>query len=97
MSGAGLFDWVSKAFNWIKDNKVISTIGDVVSSIPGMHPLVGTVSGLAKSVGLGRKRGARTFKRQVGGAIRLSGAGVSLAGGSNNRSGRPSQKLHILM
>ena len=49
--GRGLWDAIKGAWNWVKDNKVIST---VASMIP--HPLAQRVGGVAGQLGLGRRK-----------------------------------------
>ena len=54
--GGGVLDWLKGAFNWVKDNKIISK---GLSLIP--HPLGQAGSVAAKIVGLGRRRPRRLY------------------------------------
>ncbi|MDR3680475.1 MAG: hypothetical protein P4L41_10960 [Flavipsychrobacter sp.] len=48
--GTGLWDSIKNAFNWVKDNKIIST---VASLIP--HPAGQAVGNIAGQLGFGRR------------------------------------------
>ena len=60
LNGKGFFDVIKKIGGFIKDNKILSTVG---SMIP--HPGVQAAARLAGSVGLGRK-GRKGRKGQKG-------------------------------
>ena len=47
--GKGLMDWLGKAHNWIRDNKIISNVASV---LPGIGPAIGSVAG---ALGYGRR------------------------------------------
>ena len=65
MGGAGFGDWLGKAFNWLKGNKILSGIGSVLTPLA---PEIGMpITAGLKAVGLGRRR------RRMGGALRLAG------------------------
>lgn len=78
MAGAGFGQWLGKAFNWLKSNKILSTIGKAVSPI---FPAAAPITSALGAVGLGRRR------RRVGTGLNLAGArarygmGLGLAGG----------------
>lgn len=67
MRGEGFFGdvWngIKKAGNWIKDQKIISNVGNALGSV-GV-PYAGAVGKVAGAVGLGKRR-----KRMAGGAKR---------------------------
>jgi hypothetical protein len=65
MKGAGFGDWLGKAFNWLKGNKILSGIGSVLTPLA---PEIGApITAGLKAIGLGRRR------RRIGGALRLAG------------------------
>lgn len=70
MRGSGIFDWVSRANGFLRKHKILSRVG---STFSGFHPLIGHASKVASTLGYGRKR--------HGGALKLAGAGLGLAGG----------------
>ena len=78
MRGAGFMDFVKKANSFLRDNKVISTIGNALGSI-GV-PMASNIAGVAGKLGYGRKR--------RGGALRLAGMGLNPAGGMRRRVSR---------
>src|SRR4051812_41551831 len=41
--GRGLFDALKSAHNWIKSNKIISTVGNALSGVPGIGSIAGRV------------------------------------------------------
>ncbi len=55
MHGGGLWDWIKKAHNWIRSNKVISRVGNALGAV-GV-PYAGLVGKAAGVVGYGRYRG----------------------------------------
>lgn len=63
MKGKGFVDFFKKVGNWIKDNKIISS---VAKAIP--HPASQVIGNVAGAVGLGKKRKGRKGKRLRGGA-----------------------------
>ena len=65
LNGKGFFDVIKKVGNFIKDNKILSTVGSLIP-----HPGVQAAARLAGSVGLGRKKKRKT---QKGGAMNLTG------------------------
>ena len=94
MQGSGLFSFLKKGFNWLKNNKVLSTIGTALTPIiPELAPAVG----VAKAVGMGRRRrihgGAlRLAGYHRGGALLPAGGAMALAG-----MGRKGKRIHLLM
>ena len=72
MRGGGLKDFLMKAHNFLKKHQLVSKIGGLLGSV-GV-PYAGTVGSVAGKLGYGRRRMPR------GGALRLAGAGLSLAG-----------------
>lgn len=63
--GRGLWDLIKKGHNWIKSNKIISTVGNALGSV---IPLAGTIGRTAATMGYGRRRRRRV--RRVGGSLR---------------------------
>ena len=63
--GAGFFDAIRSAHNWIKNNKIISTVGNALGSV-GV-PYAGAIGKTAATLGYGRRR--RRVRRPV---MRLS-------------------------
>ena len=71
--GAGLGDWLSKAHNWIKSNKIISTVGKAIGStgLP-FAGIANTIGNTAEKLGYGVcRRRKRVVRRKKGGAINL--------------------------
>ena len=52
--GTGFFDFIKKGFNWLKDNKVISTVAKMIP-----NPISQTVGNVAGQLGLGKHRRGR--------------------------------------
>jgi len=77
MHGSGLFDWIKKAHSWIKNNKVISTVGSALSGVPVIGNVAGVVGSIADTLGYGRRRhkrvGGRRRRRQRGGFLGIAG------------------------
>jgi hypothetical protein len=65
MRGAGLGDWLSKAFGFLKNNKILSSIGSALTPI--FPEVAGPITAGLKAVGMGRRR------RRMGGALKLAG------------------------
>lgn len=59
--GAGFWDGVKSGLNWIKSNKVISTVGNALAPV---LPIAGTIGNVASAAGWGKR------KRKLGGAWR---------------------------
>jgi hypothetical protein len=70
MRGAGLLDWMKRAGSFIKSNKLVSRGLNALSGVvgPQYSGLAKTASGVASSLGYGRRR--------------VRGGALSLAGGS---------------
>ena len=88
MKGAGFGDWLGKAFNWLKGNKILSGIGSVLTPIA--PEIAGPITAGLKAVGLGRRR-----RRIHGGALKLAGyhhGGSLMPAGAGRR-----RKVHLLM
>lgn len=66
--GAGLGDWLSKAHNWIKSNKIISSVGSLLGKA-GV-PYAGAIGTAAGTLGYGKRRRPkkRVVRRKKGGA-----------------------------
>lgn len=91
MRGAGFGQWLSKAFNWLKGNKILSSIGKVLTPLaPG---IAGPITAGLSAVGLGRRRA-----RRVGGALNLAGMKrrYGVGGGLVPAGGRR-RRVHLLM
>lgn len=54
--GAGFWDGVKSGLNWIKSNKVISTVGNALAPV---LPIAGTIGNVASAAGWGRKKHVR--------------------------------------
>lgn len=52
--GEGLFDAFKSAHNWIKSNKIISTVGNALAPV---IPIAGTIGNVAAAAGYGRNKG----------------------------------------
>ena len=75
MHGGGFMDFMSKASGFLKNPKLISTIANGLDAA-GV-PIAGTVGSIAGKLGYGR-----TYRRhRRGGALRLAGGSLGLAGG----------------
>ena len=68
LKGKGFFDVIKKIGGFLKDTKILSTVG---SMIP--HAGVQTAARLAGSVGLGRKKKRKTQKGGAKGVMNLTG------------------------
>jgi len=67
--GAGFMDMLKSAHNWIKSNKVISTVGNALGAV-GV-PYAGAIGRTASSLGYGRKRRVgRPRVRRAGGSLK---------------------------
>jgi hypothetical protein len=73
MHGKGIMSFLSRANNFLRKHKILSTVGNALS---GIHPGIGHAAKAASLLGYGRRRHSRR-----GGALRLAGAGLGLAGG----------------
>ena len=75
--GAGLGSWLKRAFNFVKDHKLISRGATMLAPRAGAYsPIVSTVGKIAGVLGLGR-RGHRKYRGR--------GSGLVLAGGYRRR------------
>jgi hypothetical protein len=79
MHGRGLFSWLKKAHDWVKNNKIISTVGSALSGLPVIGNVAGVVGSVADTLGYGRRRrshrsiGGRRHRRQRGGFLGIAG------------------------
>jgi len=65
--GRGFFDGVRKVHDWIKKNKIISSVGNALG---GVIPIAGTIGRTAANFGYGRRPVRRTVRRRrIGGAL----------------------------
>ena len=71
--GGGFMDALKSAHNWIKSNKIISTVGNALGKI-GV-PYAGAIGTAAGTLGYGRRRRMtrRRVVRRRGGAINIRG------------------------
>ncbi len=68
--GGGFLDAIKSAHNWIKSNKIISTVGNALGKI-GV-PYAGAIGTAAGTLGYGRRRThRRRVVRRRGGALNL--------------------------
>lgn len=90
--GAGLFSWLKKAGHSIAKHNILSTIAKVAT--PLMPEVLGPVAAGLSAAGLGRRRlGRKTY----GGALRLAGMGINLAGGRKRYGGKYGMRKLIMM
>ena len=66
--GSWLGDKISQAHNWIKKNKLVSTVANALGSV-GV-PYAGTIGSVAQKLGYGKRR-RRVRRRVVGGRRRV--------------------------
>jgi hypothetical protein len=63
--GAGFFDWLQKAHDWIKENKIISKVSGALSSVPLLASVVGPINAAATHLGYSeRARGGKAMSRE---------------------------------
>lgn len=68
MGGSGVLDWLRKAHDFIKKNKLVSRIG---SSLGAMGvPYAGAIGKAGGVLGYGRRR---VHRRRLGGSLRPAG------------------------
>ena len=67
--GRGLWDKIKSAHNWIKSNKIISTVGNALSGVPVIGNIAGTIGRTAATFGYGRRR-----RRTRGAVVMPNGA-----------------------
>jgi len=72
MHGGGFLSFLGKANDFLKNSKLVSTVGSALGSA-GV-PFASQIGSVAGSLGYGRRRHRR------GGALRLAGMGLGLAG-----------------
>ena len=78
--GAGLGDWLKKAFNYVKEHKLISRGATMLAPRAGSYaPVVSTVGRVASALGFGR-RGNRRYRGRG-----PHSSGLQLAGGYRRR------------
>ena len=66
--GAGFMDALRSAHDWVKRNKIISTVGNALG---GVIPIAGTIGRTAATMGYGRKRRVgRPRVRRAGGSLK---------------------------
>lgn len=63
--GSGLWDLIKSGHNWLKNNKIISTVGNALAPV---LPIAGTIGTAAGALGYGRRR--RVRRRAAGGRRR---------------------------
>ena len=66
--GSWLGDALSKAHNWIKSKKIVSTVANALGSV-GV-PYAGTIGSVARTLGYGPRRRRRVRRRRVAGGRR---------------------------
>jgi len=69
--GTGIKEWLGKANDWLKKNRVISTVATTLGHA-GV-PYANTVANVADKLGYGRRRGHGTMRRHMG---RRRGRGI---------------------
>lgn len=68
--GAGFLDALRGIHNWVKSNKIISTVGNALAPV---LPVAGTIGKVASAAGYGRRRGPgrpRRVGRPLGSSLR---------------------------
>ena len=65
---------LSKAHDWVKSNKIISTVGRALGAV-GV-PYAGAIGSTAATLGYGRRRKRVVRRRRVGGSLRSILSGV---------------------
>jgi hypothetical protein len=90
--GAGLFSWLKKAGHWIAKHNILSTIAKIAT--PLAPEFLGPAAAGLSAAGLGRRRRG---KKTYGGALRLAGMGISLAGGRRRYGGKAGMRKLIMM
>jgi len=76
--GGAVWDWIKKGHNLIRNNKIISRIGNALGNA-GV-PYAGNIGKAAELLGYGRLnmslgRGRKRLHHYKGGALRLAGSG----------------------
>src|SRR6185437_16250037 len=73
--GRGFFDALKSAHDWIKKNKIISTVSGALSGVPGIGGIASAINKGSTALGYGRRRrvARRRPMRRRGGAINLRG------------------------
>jgi hypothetical protein len=87
MRGAGFGEWLGKAFGFLKNNKILSSIGSALTPI--FPEVAGPITAGLKAVGMGRRR------RHMGGALRL--AGYHHRGGAIAPAGAGRRRIRLMM
>lgn len=54
--GAGFWDGVKSGLNWVKSNKIISTVGNALAPV---LPIAGTIGNVASAAGWGKRKRVR--------------------------------------
>ncbi len=54
--GAGFFDAIRSAHDWIKRNKIISTVSGALSGVPGIGNIASAINKGSSALGYGRRR-----------------------------------------
>lgn len=78
--GGGFMDALRSAHDWIKKNKIISTVSGALSGVPGIGGIASAINKGSSALGYGHRR--RVRRRRVGGSLRA-------AAGGRRRVGRP--------
>lgn len=84
MHGRGFGNFLSKANNFLRDNKIISRVANTLAEsgvAPGLSSTIGKIAG---TLGYGR----RHHRMHKGGALKLAGMGLSLASGRRHHRRR---------
>ena len=81
--GGGFMDALRSVHDWVKKNKIISTVSGALSGVPGIGGIASAINKGSSALGYGRRR-RRTRRRVVhrkrGGAINIR----SLLSGAHN-------------
>ena len=57
--GGGFLDALKSAHNWIKNNKIISTVSGALSGVPGIGGIASAINKGSLALGYGRRRPLR--------------------------------------
>ena len=73
--GGGFMDALRSVHDWVKKNKIISTVSGALSGVPGIGGIASAINKGSSALGYGRRhrRTRRRVVRRRGGAINIRG------------------------
>jgi hypothetical protein len=92
MAGGSIGSWLSKAFSFLKGNKILSTIGKALS--PLAPSVLGPLTAGVSAMGLGRRHNRA---KHYGGALRLAGMKHHYGGALVPAGGARARHVRLLM